>query len=164
MREWPTIVSDGPSHPVNHGEPAFDGHGLALAVRGTLLLAGREPIRGGAVDSRRVQPGNAFFALPGERTDGQRFLAEAVAAGAAALVLRDAPSPARAGVAPPGGAVSIVQVPDAGEALRSAAAAWRDRFEPLVVGVTGSLAKTSTKEQVAETPGRTLERAAQRGQ
>lgn len=151
MREWPTIVSDGPSHPVNHGEPAFDGHGLALAVRGSLLLAGRERIRGGAADSRRVQPGNAFFALPGERTDGQRFLAEAVAAGATALVLRDAPLADELATLSHGGAVSIVRVSDAGAALRAAGAAWRDRFEPLVVGVTGSLAKTSTKEQIAET-------------
>ena len=103
------------------------------------------------MDSRRVQPGNAFFALPGERTDGQQFLAEAVAAGATALVLRDAPLPAELPSLLRGGAVSVVRVSDAGQALRAAAAAWRDRFDPLVVGVTGSLAKTSTKEQVAET-------------
>ncbi len=151
MREWPTIVSDGPSHPVNHGEPAFDGHGLGLAVRGDLLVAGRELVRGGAVDSRRVQPGNAFFALPGERTDGQHFLAEAAAAGATALVLRDAPPPDELASLNRDGTISIVRVSDAGEALRAAGAAWRDRFEPLVVGVTGSLAKTSTKEQIAET-------------
>jgi UDP-N-acetylmuramoyl-tripeptide--D-alanyl-D-alanine ligase len=144
-------VSDGPSHPGNHGEPAFDGQGLATAVRGRLLRAGHEPIRGGVVDSRRVEPGNAFFALRGERTDGQRFLAEARAAGATALVLRDAPSPDEMASLYGDGAVSIVQVPDTGEALRSAATAWRDRFAPLVVGVTGSLAKTSTKEQIAET-------------
>jgi UDP-N-acetylmuramoyl-tripeptide--D-alanyl-D-alanine ligase len=135
---------------VNHGEPAFDGQELALAVHGRLLLAGREPIRGGAVDSRRVQPGNAFFALPGERTDGHRFLADAVAGGASALVLRDGPQVADLAPISRDGAVSIVKVSDAGEALRAAAASWRDRFEPLVVGVTGSLAKTSTKEQIAE--------------
>ena len=48
------------------------------------------------------------------------------------------------------GQPTVVRVADAGDALRAAAAAWRDRFDPLVVGVTGSLAKTSTKEQVAE--------------
>jgi UDP-N-acetylmuramoyl-tripeptide--D-alanyl-D-alanine ligase len=151
VRKWPAIVSDGPSHPVHRAEPAFDGPGLASAVRGRLLRAGRGPIRGAAVDSRRVQPGNAFFALPGERTDGQRFLAEAVAAGATAIVLRDEPPLAEVASLNRNGEVSVVQAPDAGEALRSAAAAWRDRFAPLVVGVTGSLAKTSTKEQIAET-------------
>jgi UDP-N-acetylmuramoyl-tripeptide--D-alanyl-D-alanine ligase len=46
--------------------------------------------------------------------------------------------------------VTIVRVADAATALRAVAAAYRDRFDPLVVGITGSLAKTSTKEQVAE--------------
>ena len=48
------------------------------------------------------------------------------------------------------GASASIRVADAGAALRSTAAAYRDRFEPLVVGITGSLAKTSTKEQIAE--------------
>jgi UDP-N-acetylmuramoyl-tripeptide--D-alanyl-D-alanine ligase len=151
VREWPAIVTDGPSYPVNRSEPAFDGHGLASAMRGTTLRLGREAIRGGAVDSRRVQAGNAFFALPGERTDGHRFLGEAVAGGAAALVVRTAPPEGELAALHRGGSVTIIAVPDTGDALRSAATAWRDRFAPMVVGVTGSLAKTSTKEQIAET-------------
>ncbi|MGI8703184.1 MAG: UDP-N-acetylmuramoyl-tripeptide--D-alanyl-D-alanine ligase, partial [Candidatus Limnocylindrales bacterium] len=50
-----------------------------------------------------------------------------------------------------GGAPAIVLVPDGLAALQHAAAAWRGRFQPVVVGVTGSLAKTSTKEAIAET-------------
>lgn len=129
----------------------MDGPELAAVVRGSLLMRGYLPIRGGAVDSRRVSPGNAFFALPGTRTDGHRFLGQAVAAGAAALVVNRAPEEGT--LAGPGegpAAASVVLVEDTAVALRSAAAAWRDRFEPLVVGITGSLAKTSTKEQVAE--------------
>lgn len=129
----------------------MDGPELAAVVRGSLLVPGYLPIRGGAVDSRRVSPGNAFFALPGSRTDGHRFLDQAVAAGAAALVVSQAPgggTPAGPGDEP--AAASVVLVEDTALALRSAAAAWRERFEPLVVGITGSLAKTSTKEQVAE--------------
>ena len=49
-----------------------------------------------------------------------------------------------------GGGPAVIRVDDTLLALRRAASAWRDRFTPLVVGVTGSLAKTSTKEQVAE--------------
>jgi UDP-N-acetylmuramoyl-tripeptide--D-alanyl-D-alanine ligase len=93
----------------------------------------------------------AFFALPGERTDGHRFVDAAVTAGAAALVVREMPDEAvleRLTAARPG--VSVIGVTDPGAALLAAARAWRDRFSPLVVGVTGSLAKTSTKEQVAE--------------
>ena len=47
------------------------------------------------------------------------------------------------------GDVTIVRVPDTLRALHAVAAAWRARFSPLVVGVTGSIAKTSTKEAVA---------------
>lgn len=149
MREWASIVNDQPGPALVTERPSFDGPGLAAAVGGTLLQAGMVPIRGAAVDSRRVLPGCAFFALPGERTDGQRFLGEAVRAGAAALIVRAAPSEMELAAFGPG--PSVVQVADAGVALRAAAAAWRDRFAPLVVGITGSLAKTSTKEQVAET-------------
>ena len=56
------------------------------------------PIRGGAVDSRIVQDGELFVALPGERTDGHAFLADAVARGAAALIVsRPIPDPSSLG-------------------------------------------------------------------
>jgi UDP-N-acetylmuramoyl-tripeptide--D-alanyl-D-alanine ligase len=102
------------------------------------------------VDSRRVEPGNAFFALAGERTDGHRFLADAATAGAAALIVEREPSADDIARIDAIGGISVIVVDDSLVALRRAAAAWRDRFEPLVVGVTGSLAKTSTKEQTAE--------------
>jgi len=124
---------------------AFDAASLASAVHGTVVREGHAHIRGGAVDSRRVKPGNAFFALPGERTDGHRFLADAVQRGAAALVVSQQP-PAETDL----GNAAVIKVDDTLVALQQAAAEWRNRFEPLVVGVTGSLAKTSTKEQIAE--------------
>jgi UDP-N-acetylmuramoyl-tripeptide--D-alanyl-D-alanine ligase len=114
---------------------------------------GLRPVRGAAVDSRLVRPGVAFFALPGERTDGHRFLAEAITAGAAALVVSDASAADAIDQLAAAHDVSVIQVTDTGAALRSAAAAWRDRFDPLVVGITGSLAKTSTKEVVADVLG-----------
>ena len=54
-----------------------------------------DPIRGAAVDSRRVEPGNLFVALPGERTDGHEHLAAAVEAGAAAAARQPAGRAAR---------------------------------------------------------------------
>lgn len=155
------MVSDGQRLPSVVDEPTFTGSTLAAAVDGRLVREGRVPIRGGAVDSRRVTPGVAFFALPGERTDGHRFLLDAAVAGAGVLVVREVPDAAAlaaidaavaAMAAPPpaGGAFGIVVVADPGAALLAAAKAWRSRWTPLVVGVTGSLAKTSTKEQVAE--------------
>jgi UDP-N-acetylmuramoyl-tripeptide--D-alanyl-D-alanine ligase len=85
-----------------------------------------------------------FVALAGERTDGHAFIAEAVSRGASALlVTRPLPDPTGFGD------VTVVRVADAPVALGALAAGWRRRFQPLVVGVTGSIAKTSTKEAIA---------------
>jgi UDP-N-acetylmuramoyl-tripeptide--D-alanyl-D-alanine ligase len=128
---------------------AFSAQSLATAVRGRLLHAGTRPINGGAVDSRRVSAGSAFFALPGEQTDGHLFVADAVARGAAAVVVSRAPAAdERTRLAEAN--VTVVLVADAALALAAAAADWRARFDPLVVGVTGSIGKSSTKEQVAD--------------
>ena len=149
--ELPAIVIQEPESSAT-GRPAFNARGLAAAVGGRLLRDSSRPIHGGAVDSRRLEPGNAFFALPGERTDGHRFLAEAVEAGAGALVVsQPLPSDELAVLATRGGGdAAVIAVGDGQSALHAAAEAWRARFTPIVVGVTGSLAKTSTKEQTAE--------------
>ena len=115
-----------------------------------MLRAGSAHIRGGAVDFRRTEKGNAFFALPGEHTDGHHFLEAAAAAGAAALVVSEV-SPARLdALVDAWPAISVIRVPDTAVALRAAAGSYRDRFDPLVIGITGSIAKTSTKELAAE--------------
>jgi UDP-N-acetylmuramoyl-tripeptide--D-alanyl-D-alanine ligase len=128
--------------------PAFAAEELAQITGGRLLARSDRPIRGAAVDSRIVNPGELFVALPGERTDGHEFLAAAVARGAAALLVTRAPDEA---VALPD--VTIVRVADGLAALHAVAAAWRTRLDPLVVGVTGSIAKTSTKEAIAAVLG-----------
>ncbi len=128
--------------------PALDADDLVRLTGGRLLARSDRPIRGGAVDSREVRPGVLFVALPGERTDGHAYLADAVRAGAAAvLVTRPPADPAALGD------VTIVRVADGLAALGAVAAGWRRRFDPLVVGVTGSIAKTSTKEAVAAVLG-----------
>lgn len=129
---------------------ASTGQWLTTSTAGSAIRIGGRTIRGGAVDSRLVRPGVAFFALPGERTDGHRFLADAIDAGAAALVVSDAAA-ARA-VEPMAASrdVTLVLVTDTGAALRAAAGAWRQLFQPLTVGITGSVGKTSTKEVVAD--------------
>jgi UDP-N-acetylmuramoyl-tripeptide--D-alanyl-D-alanine ligase len=124
----------------------MDAAELVAITAGSLLRRSSRAIRGGAVDSRRVEPGNVFFALPGERTDGHRFLAEAAHAGAAALVVTEPIAPQTLAALPD---VTVVQVPTGLPALHAVAAAWRARFDPLVVGVTGSYAKTSAKEAIA---------------
>jgi UDP-N-acetylmuramoyl-tripeptide--D-alanyl-D-alanine ligase len=149
-------VTERPSRADVTAEPtSITPDELAAWASGALVTRGTRPIAGGAVDTRILRAGEAFFALPGERTDGHRFLEAAAIAGAGALVVTEHLSQERVarivGVGPDGAAPpTIVRVVDAGDALRAIARAWRDRFDPLVVGITGSLAKTSTKEQVAE--------------
>ena len=131
--------------------PAFSAADVARVTGGRLLRSSDRPIRGGAVDSRQVEPGQAFVALPGERTDGHAFLERAASAGAGALIVS---RPLDAAGIEALGDVTIVLVRDGLLALGALAAAWRRRFAPLVVGITGSIAKTSTKEAVATVLGR----------
>jgi UDP-N-acetylmuramoyl-tripeptide--D-alanyl-D-alanine ligase len=131
-------------------EPALSAGDLLAATGGRLIRRSDRRVRGAAVDSRLVEPGNLFVALPGERTDGHRFLAAAIAAGAAAILVSRGPDPDTGEPAHDTlGDVTLIEVPDTLVALHAVAAAWRARFSPLVVGITGSIAKTSTKEAVA---------------
>jgi len=145
--EWrPTVTEATRLPPPSPARPAFDAPGLAAASGGRLLRSGARPIRGAAVDSRLIEPGNLFVALPGARTDGHRFLDAAVTAGASGLLVSQAPDAAALDRL---GDTTVVLVDDGLAALGRVAAAWRGRFRPLVVGVTGSVAKTSTKEAIA---------------
>lgn len=102
------------------------------------------------VDSRRVVPGSLFVALRGERDDGHRYVAQAIAAGAvAALVEHDVPLP-------PGTDAAVVRVADSLRALQDLATRWRERFAVRVVGITGSTGKTLAKEVTADILSRTL--------
>jgi UDP-N-acetylmuramoyl-tripeptide--D-alanyl-D-alanine ligase len=95
-------------------------------------------VRGMAQDSRRVESGMLFVALPGERVDGHDFVATAAEKGAAAALVgrcQDIDLPQ-------------VLVADPRIAMGRIAAAWRDRVDPVVVGITGSNGKTTVKEMV----------------
>lgn len=143
-------LADPLSPPAGPAATALSADDLVAATGGTLVRGSGRPIRGAAVDSRLVRDGMLFAALPGERTDGHRHLADAAAAGAAALLVARIPDPS---AGDPGldalGDLTVVRVPDVLRGLHAVAAAWRARFAPLVVGITGSVAKTSTKEAVA---------------
>jgi len=145
------LVSDDPTRgtPIDPSV-ALTADDLVRITGGRLLARSERPIRGAAVDSRLVHPDNMFAALPGERTDGHLHLDDAVARGAAALLVMRQVDDVR-----PYGDLTIVRVADGLAALGAVAAAWRRRFDPLVVGITGSIAKTSTKEAVATVLGAT---------
>lgn len=137
-------VTDPPGPPPPPGSESLDATELARLSGGLLVHDARRGIRGAAIDSRRVRPGNLFVALPGERTDGHEHLAEAVANGAAAILVSRPGLPAEVL-----SEVSVVRVSRPVQALGAIASGWRSRFDPLTVGITGSIAKTSTKEAVA---------------
>ncbi|TFG68047.1 MAG: UDP-N-acetylmuramoyl-tripeptide--D-alanyl-D-alanine ligase [Thermomicrobiales bacterium] len=141
-----TDVDPSSSGPRDAHEPALTADDLARLTGGRLEARSDRPIRGAAVDSRSVEPGNLFVALPGERTDGHAFIGEAIAAGAAAIIVTRPVA-----VDLDLGDVTVVRAVDPVAALGAVAAGWRRRFDPLVVGVTGSIAKTSAKEAIAAT-------------
>jgi UDP-N-acetylmuramoyl-tripeptide--D-alanyl-D-alanine ligase len=98
---------------------------------------------GVVIDSRRVQPGDLFVALPGERTDGHDHVASALAQGAAAAMV--ARRPVGLGADAP-----LLVVEDVLHALERLGAAARARSAARIVGVTGSVGKTGTKESLAQ--------------
>ena len=105
--------------------------------------SGETAIRRVCTDSRQAQPGDLFFALPGERFDGHEFLNEVAARGAAATVVERKKIP----VSLPDCGVLVVD--DTRAALGRLAAAYRREFDLPVVAVGGSNGKTSVKELIA---------------
>ncbi len=135
--------------------PGLTAGDLVAASGGRLLFASNRLVLGAAVDSRAVVADNLFVAIPGERTDGHRFVGQAAERGAAAVIVSAPPAAPDLEVLR-GRHVAVVLVPDTLQAFGAIAAAWRSRFDPLVVGVTGSIAKTSTKEAIATVLGSQL--------
>ncbi len=101
-------------------------------------------ITGVETDSRKAGAGSLFVAIKGERSDGHDYAAVAVKAGAA-LVLGQRPAAEVPGV----DAAQYVQVPDVLDAMIALGGNYRDAFSPCLVGITGSVGKTTTKEFVA---------------
>lgn len=90
-------------------------------------------------DTRTIQPGELFLALRGESFDGHRFIEQAIAAGAIAAIV-DQPIAA---------AVPQIVVEDTLRAYQTLGRWWRDQFSIPIIGITGSVGKTTTKELIA---------------
>ncbi len=129
--------------------------GIGGDPRGALRLPDVS-LREVIIDSRQTKAGTCFIALPGEQRDGHEFVADALARGAVAALVTRVPDGVEATVVDvaqyprePVGLPVVFRVPDTLAALQRAAAYWRSLFSPRVVGITGSVGKTSTKEMTA---------------
>lgn len=89
-------------------------------------------------DSRKVQPGCVFVAFPGEKADGHNFAAQALEAGALCVVLNHPVE----GVP----AEKAVICPSSYRAMLALGANYRSQYSPKIIGVTGSVGKTTTKQ------------------
>jgi len=93
-----------------------------------------------SIDSRTTQPGDLFWAIRGERHDGHDYIGDALARGAAGVVVEKEKCEPCLGPA--------IIVPETLSALQNFAAAHRAKSDAAVIGVTGSFGKTTTRELI----------------
>ena len=99
-------------------------------------------LRNIVIDSRTVEPGDLFAAYRGERVDGHDFIPAAFSRGAACCLAERVPRGAEE-MGP------VLLVPDVQKALERLAGAYREQFSLPVIGITGSVGKTTAKEMIA---------------
>ncbi len=99
----------------------------------------QECVRGVALDSRRIEPGWLFVATKGERVDGHSFVGQVMEKGALCVLVEKKPETD----------CPYILVEDSFQALKDMAAFYRAQISCKVVGITGSVGKTSTKEMIA---------------
>lgn len=118
------------------------------AVGGVLAAGSPDAVvTGVSTDTRSMQPGDLFFALKGEQADGHQFVSRAIELGASGVVISDESS------LPSKHSAFVVKVDDPLWAMGELARYYRGKFDVTVVGVTGSVGKTSTKEMLASILG-----------
>ena len=127
------------------------------AITGARLGAYQEAIVDAVIDSRLATSGSLFVAIAGEHTDGHDHLAEAFERGAiAALIDREVDPDFRVVDLRHGSEWEVVEEPlclrveNTVEALQSAARSWREQLQLRVIGITGSVGKSTSKELAAE--------------
>ena len=126
----------------------WTGLGLVAPLRARVGGAVPSAITGISIDTRTLRPGDLFFAIKGDNSDGHDYVDKAFAAGAHAAVVDEAHGDTMAGKGP------LFIVEDVLVAMADLGRAARARTHARVVAVTGSVGKTSTKEalRLALTP------------
>lgn len=97
-------------------------------------------VAGVVLDSRKVEQDFLFIATKGERVDGHSFIPQVMEKGAMAVVCEQAPEDEK---------IPYILVEDSFQALKDIAEYYRSQLSVKVVGITGSVGKTSTKEFIA---------------
>lgn len=111
----------------------------AIEATGGTAQGGHWQAQRVVMDSRQVRPGDLFIALKGERVDAHQFVNDVLAKGAAACVVSDIPAQCK-------GPLLVVQ--DTMRALEALGVYARARSKAKIIGLTGSVGKTSTKEML----------------
>lgn len=125
---------------------------IAHFCGGTFVV---EPIEGALLahgltwDSRDVKPGDVYVAIPGERVDGHSFVGAALRAGAVCALVMSPLDEATLTFAREMGA-AVIEVPNTSAAVVDLARGWRKYIKARVVGVTGSVGKTTTKNFIRD--------------
>ena len=100
---------------------------ILSVVKGSRVTGrGSRVIKGVSTDTRTIKPGELFIPLVGEKFDGRKFIPEALRRGA-----------------------SVLEVKDGLKALQALAAYHRSKFRIPIIGITGSVGKTTTKDMLA---------------
>lgn len=99
-----------------------------------------EPFTEISTDTRSIKPGSLFIAIKGEKLDGHEYITQALEKGARGVICAEGTPP------PSFRPIKVFQVKDTLEAFRKLAFDWRSQFNIPVIGVCGSVGKTTTKE------------------
>lgn len=141
--------------------PVFSGIDILHATGGSILRGNREILFNGvSTDSRQILKGSLFIPLKGDKFDGHDFIADAVSAGAAGfLTQKDSKNMCNQ----LSEKTIIISVGDTLTALGDIAHFWRKKHRAIIVAITGSSGKTTTKEMIASIAGLTKKITKARG-
>jgi UDP-N-acetylmuramoyl-tripeptide--D-alanyl-D-alanine ligase len=114
-----------------------------LQATGGKLLCGKEDTKvlGVALDSNQVKEGDLFVPLIGERTDAHRYISSAISKGAAAVFTSEHDTM--------DSNISFIRVEDTKKALQDLGTFYKRRLKLTMIGVTGSVGKTTTREMIS---------------
>lgn len=123
-------------------QPLWQLSDITHATLGHCAHSDHQPVTGISIDTRTLQPGDAFFAILGDTHDGHAFVAKAFEKGAACAVVNQSFVPDKTISS------NVIKVKDTLKAMEALGVAARERAAAKIIAVTGSVGKTGTKEML----------------